>query len=152
MILVYKPEHKQRAKYSVSYLSNCIKVPKLFIIPFCFDLPSTIIMVAKNYIRLFPANWRASVASETLTGVTQSKIGDVYLLASERSERDTYRGNTIENRGCLFIYLDICLDVCMSFCTLTLRIFVFVPRSTPSQTSLNRILGFSDHYPYHLRN
>ncbi len=24
------------------------------------------------------------------------------LLASERSERDTYRGNTIENRGCLF--------------------------------------------------
>ncbi len=36
--------------------------------------------------------WRASVASETLTGVTQSKIGDVCLLASERSERDTYRG------------------------------------------------------------
>ncbi len=31
------------------------------------------------------------------------KIGDVCLLASERSERDTYRGNTIENRGCLFI-------------------------------------------------
>ncbi len=26
-------------------------------------------------------------------------------MASERSERDTYRGNTIENRGCLFIYL-----------------------------------------------
>ncbi len=25
------------------------------------------------------------------------------LLASERSERDTHRGNTIENRGCLFI-------------------------------------------------
>ncbi len=24
------------------------------------------------------SNWRASVASETLTGVTQSKIGDVY--------------------------------------------------------------------------
>ncbi len=43
-------------------------------------------------------NWRASVASETLTGVTQLKIGDV----------------------CLFIYLYICLDVCMSFCTLTL--------------------------------
>ncbi len=38
-------------------------------------------------------NWRASVASETLTGVTQLKIGDV----------------------CLFIYLYICLDVCMSF-------------------------------------
>ncbi len=28
-----------------------------------------------------------------------------YLLASERSERDTYRGNTIENRGCLCIYM-----------------------------------------------
>ncbi len=28
----------------------------------------------------------------------------IYIyLASERSERDTYRGNTIENRGCLFI-------------------------------------------------
>ncbi len=27
------------------------------------------------------------------------------LLASERSERDTYRANTIENRGCQFIYL-----------------------------------------------
>ncbi len=26
------------------------------------------------------ASWRASVASETLTGVTQSKIGDVYLF------------------------------------------------------------------------
>ncbi len=36
----------------------------------------------------------------------------------------------------------------MSFCTLTLRIFVFAPRSTPSQTSLNRILRFSDHYSY----
>ncbi len=31
--------------------------------------------------------WRASVASETLTGVTQLKIGDVCLLASELSER-----------------------------------------------------------------
>ncbi len=71
------------------------------------------------------------------------------LLASERSERDTYRGKN-EKIGdvCLFIYM----DVCMSFCTLTLHIFVFAPRSTPSQTSLNRILRFGDHYPYHLRN
>ncbi len=37
-------------------------------------------------------NWRASVASETLTGETQLKIGDVCLLASERSERDSIRG------------------------------------------------------------
>ncbi len=48
-------------------------------------------------------NWRASVASETLTGVTQSKIGDVCLLASERSERDTIRGNSIEISLYLFI-------------------------------------------------
>ncbi len=33
-----------------------------------------------------------SVASQTLTGVTQLKIGDVCLLASERSERDSFRG------------------------------------------------------------
>ncbi len=56
-------------------------------------------------------SWRAS---ETLTEVTQLKIGDV----------------------CLSVYT----DVRMSFCTLTLRIFVFAPRSTPSQTSLNSIL------------
>ncbi len=31
-------------------------------------------------------SWRASVASETLTGVTQSKIGDVYWRASVASE------------------------------------------------------------------
>ncbi len=37
-------------------------------------------------------NRRANVASETLTGVTQLKIGDVCLLASERSERDSIRG------------------------------------------------------------
>ncbi len=39
-------------------------------------------------------NWRASVASETLTGVTQSKIGDVYL----------------------FIYLFICIYVWTYIC------------------------------------
>ncbi len=27
----------------------------------------------------------------------------ISYMASERSERDTYRGNTIENRGCLLI-------------------------------------------------
>ncbi len=63
-------------------------------------------------------------------------------LASERSERDTYRGNTIENRGCLFIYLYICLDVC-TVChfgtgsnaerTQKYGGSVFAPRSTPSQ-------------------
>ncbi len=65
--------------------------------------------------------------SETLSGVKQLKIGDILLasetvlgvnnakssmlLASERSERDNYRANTIENRGCLFVYI---LVVCLS--------------------------------------
>ncbi len=39
--------------------------------------------------------WRASVASETLTGVKMKKSG-------------------------MFVYLYICMDVRMSFCTLTL--------------------------------
>ncbi len=39
-------------------------------------------------------------------------------LASERSERDTYRGNTIENRGCL------CLDVRKAFLYFDPRVFV----------------------------
>ncbi len=42
------------------------------------------------------------MASETYTGVTQLKIGDVCLLANERSERDTYRGKN-EKIG------DVCL-------------------------------------------
>ncbi len=48
-------------------------------------------------------NWRASVASETLTGVTQSKIGDVYWRASVASE--TLTGVTQLKIGdvCLFI-------------------------------------------------
>ncbi len=41
---------------------------------------------------------------DTLRGITQSRFRYIYLSASERRERDTYRGNTIENRGCLFIY------------------------------------------------
>ncbi len=80
-----------------------------------------------NYYYYYYYYWRASVASETLTGVKMKKSG-------------------------MFVYLFIYMGVRMSFCTLTLRIFVFAPRSTPSQTSLNRILLFSDHYPYHLRN
>ncbi len=68
----------------------------------------------------------------------RSKVIQVFLAAN----------STWTYHYSLFIYM----DVRMSFCTLTLRIFVFAPRSTPSQTSLNRILRFSDHYPYHLRN
>ncbi len=75
--------------------------------------------------------WRASVASETLTGVTQSKIGDVSL----------------------FIYLlYICMDVRKAFLYFDPRVFVLVRLSTPSQIALNRILRFIDQYPYHPRN
>ncbi len=69
-------------------------------------------------------NWRAS---ETLTGVTQSKIGDV----------------------CLFVYMYGRMYVILYFDP---RIFVLVMWSTPSQIALNRILWFNDQYPYHPRN
>ncbi len=76
-------------------------------------------------------NWRASVASETLTGVTQLKIGDV----------------------CLFIYLFVYMFgrtyVILYFDP---RVFVLVMWSTPYQIALNRILWFIDQYPYHPRN
>ncbi len=48
-------------------------------------------------------NWRASVASETLTGVTQSKIGDVYWRASEASE--TVLGVDNAKSGICYIYI-----------------------------------------------
>ncbi len=71
-------------------------------------------------------NWRASEASETLSGVTQLKIGDI----------------------CLFIYM--CVEVCMSFCTLTL-VFLCLLRGLPLPIlPLNGIFSFSD--PYHSRN
>ncbi len=69
--------------------------------------------------------WRASVASETLTGVTQLKIGDVCLYMFGR----TY----------VILYFDP-------------RVFVFVMWSSPSQIALNRILWFIDQFPYHPRN
>ncbi len=62
-------------------------------------------------------------------------------LASERSERDTYRDNTIENRGCFCLY--IYLDVRKAFLYFDPRVFVLVMWSTPSRTSLNRILCLS---------
>ncbi len=80
------------------------------------------------------SNWRASVASETLTGVTQSKIGDVSLFIY------------------LFIYLYICMDVRKAFLYFDPRVFVLVRLPTPSKIALNRILWFIDQYPYHPRN
>ncbi len=60
------------------------------------------------------------------------------LLASERSERDTYRGKN-EKIGDVYLY---CLDVRMSFCTLTLAYFcvlsVFDP--VPNCTKQNPLV------------
>ncbi len=43
------------------------------------------------------------------TKLTQKREGQSTKMPSVRpyiiGERDTYRGNTIENRGCLFIYV-----------------------------------------------
>ncbi len=49
--------------------------------------------------------WRVSVASETLTGITQSKIGDVYWRASEASE--TVLG--VDNAKSGICYMYICM-------------------------------------------
>ncbi len=39
------------------------------------------------------------------TGGSRAENISPAFLASSRSERDTYSSNTIENRGCLFIYI-----------------------------------------------
>ncbi len=72
------------------------------------------------------------------------------LLASERSERDTYRGKN-EKIGdvYLFVYMFGRMYVILYFDP---RVFVLVICSTPSQIALNRILWFIDQYPYHPRN
>ncbi len=62
-------------------------------------------------------NWRAS---ETLTGLTQLKIGDVCL--------------------------SVCMDVRKAFLYFDPPFFVLAPRAIPSQTSLNSILWFCNHY------
>ncbi len=76
------------------------------------------------YFLFFFFYWRASEASEALSAVTQSKIGDI----------------------CLYI----CLDVRKAFLYFDPRVFVIILWSTPSQTSLNRILRFIDQYPNQL--
>ncbi len=64
------------------------------------------------------------------------------LLASERSEQDTLRGNSIENRGYFFVY--ICVDIHMSFYTLTLAFLCLLCGLSLSVPPLNRIFRFSD--------
>ncbi len=95
-------------------------------------------------------NWRASVASETLTGVKMKKSGMfVYCRASVASE--TITGVTQSKIGdvCLFVYMFGRTYVILYFDP---RVFVLVTWSTPSQIALNRILWLIDQYPYHPRN
>ncbi len=54
-------------------------------------------------------NWRASVASETLTGVTQLKIRDVYWRASEASETVLW----VDNAKSGMCYMYVCMYVWM---------------------------------------
>ncbi len=86
---------------------------------------------------------------------TCDSVTFMYLLsASERSERDTYRGKN-EKIGdvCLFVYMYVYVYgrtyVILYFDP---HVFVLVMCSTPSQIALNRILWFIDQYPYHPRN
>ncbi len=87
--------------------------------------PENSTLLYKNSNKIECIYWRASVASETLTGVTQLKI------------------------GCLFIYIYGRMYVILYFDP---HVFVLVMWSTPSQIALNRILWFIDQYPYHPRN
>ncbi len=58
------------------------------------------------------------------------------------SERDTIRGDTIENRGYLFVYIYVCghMYVILYFDP---RVFMFASWSTPSHTSTKHF-RFSD--------
>ncbi len=55
------------------------------------------------------SNWRASVASETLTGVTQLKIGDVCWRANEASETVLGVDNTKSGICYMYIYIYVCM-------------------------------------------
>ncbi len=59
---------------------------------------------------MIPAIWRASVASETLTGVTQLKIGDVYWRASVASETVLGVDNAKSGICYIYIYMYVCMD------------------------------------------
>ena len=69
------------------------------------------------YVCMYVCNWWAS---ETLYSGVKLRIGDI----------------------CLYIYV----DACISFLLWSSRIFVLAHCSTPSQTSLNGIFWFIDHY------
>ncbi len=74
---------------------------------------------------------------------TQKYVGSKYKmtyvssLASEHSERDTYRGNTIENRGCLFI----------SMYGRTYVILYFDPRVFCVRSAFDPVPNYTKQYP-----
>ncbi len=61
----------------------------------------------ENALISITTNWRASVASETLTGVTQSKIGDVCLFIYWRASvaSETVLGVDNAKSGICYIYI-----------------------------------------------
>ncbi len=54
-------------------------------------------------------SWRASVASETLTGVTQSKIGDVYKFIYWRASVASETVLGVDNAKSGICYMYICM-------------------------------------------
>ncbi len=76
-----------------------------------------------NNLSKFISEGNSLLNSEKPVGETASRIEEQLetcqvcmcvsvLLASECSERDTYRGNTIENRGYEFVYIYVWTYVC----------------------------------------
>ncbi len=61
---------------------------------------------------------------------------DLLVLLFNVSELDTIRGNTIENWGCLFVYIYVWTYI--SFYTLTLTFFVLAKRLHPSHIPLKQ--------------
>ncbi len=79
------------------HMSFCTLTLSYFCVSWMFNPVPNFTKQNPMVIDHYPYHWRASGASETLSGVTQLKIGDI----------------------CLFM----CVDVHMSFCTLTLVYF-----------------------------
>ncbi len=77
----------------------CVFEPKLSVSLYCQE-KMQVILKRQNKV---DCSWWASVASETLTGVTQSKIGDVYWRASVASE--TVLGVDNAKSGICYIYI-----------------------------------------------
>ncbi len=73
----------------------------------CVPCPNGIWLSCHVSLEACGVNWRASVASETLTGVTQSKIGDVCLFIYWRPSvaSETVLGVDNAKSGICYIYV-----------------------------------------------